>query len=362
MTDEGTTSLEELIEAADAIAGGGSDQRLPVRGSGPLARLAAAVNRVTERLVRHEELLGENIRSLQDVNRELRETQETLLRSEKLATIGRLAAGVAHEIGNPLGAVIGYLDILRRRTDLDDDTKNWLARMDTEARRIDVIIRELLDFARPSGTTTVPVDIGEILSGAMDLVSHQKMFRSIVFDRSIASDLPPVMANKHKLQQVFVNLFVNACDAMPDGGTIHVSTELATKPLETKPEEHLPPRRRNDPPQVDYTHLRPRLVHDATVDQPFETTRRWIRTRITDEGRGIPPEQLREIFDPFFTTKPPGKGTGLGLAITLSAIRSLHGRLQVSSRVNVGTTFTIELPAAEADDEARWPRHGVESE
>ena len=123
-TDDLTNALAELCGAAQAIAAGEHDRRLPLPEDPDLARLAEAVNQITERLLRNEVLLGDNIRSLQRANKELRDTHETLVRSEKLATVGRLAAGVAHEIGNPLGAIVGYLDILKREQGLGDDTRN----------------------------------------------------------------------------------------------------------------------------------------------------------------------------------------------------------------------------------------------
>ncbi|MGH7821430.1 MAG: ATP-binding protein [Candidatus Binatia bacterium] len=340
--DDLGASLEDLIGAAEAIAGGDRERRLPVAADADLGRLATAVNEIAERLLRNEDLLGENIRSLQRVNKQLREAQETLVRSEKLATIGRLAAGVAHEIGNPLGAIVGYLDILKREAGLGEETRNWLSRMDGEARRIDVIIRELLDFSRPSDTALVAIDVNEVVESALSLVSHQKMFSKVRLQRELAASLPAAMAERHRLRQVLVNLLMNSCDAMPDGGGIRLKTEVATAPLEQDPAVALPPRRSDDPPQADYSHLRPTLVHDPTSERRFESRARWIRIRVADEGRGIPPAELREVFDPFFTTKPPGKGTGLGLAIALSTIQSFRGRIHIESRVNVGTTVTVE--------------------
>ncbi|MGH7821429.1 MAG: hypothetical protein ACREQ9_16825, partial [Candidatus Binatia bacterium] len=135
------------------------------------------------------------------------------------------------------------------------------------------------------------------------------MFRKVKLERRLGTGLPPALAERHRLLQVIVNLLMNSCDAMPDGGHISVSTELATEPLEEDPGFTIAPRRRGDPPQADYSHLRPSLRPDPTAGRAFGSRPRWLRIRVADEVRGIPPEELREVFDPFFTTKPPGQGT-----------------------------------------------------
>jgi hypothetical protein len=339
-------SVRELVEAAEALAAGQKQRRLPLPDDPELARLARAVNDLADRLVREEALLAENVRSLQESNRRLRRAQETLVRTEKLATVGRLVAGVAHEIGNPLGAILGYLDLLRRTGGMDEEARTWMSRVEDEARRIDRIVRELLDFARPAPMALQPVDVNEVVESALSLLGHQRMFAKMRLERELFAGLPPARAERHRLQQVLVNLLLNACDAMPEGGTIRVRTELATAPFEELPAPPPSPRRRDDPPEADFSHLRPRLSHDATPDRPFSSEREWVRIVVSDGGSGIPPEDLQRVFDPFFTTKPPGKGTGLGLAISLATVQAFRGRLQIASKVGAGTTVTVELPVA----------------
>ncbi len=347
MTNDFRERIRELTDAATAIAAGDRDRRLPIPDDPDLARLANIVNRIADTLSSSEKLLGENIQSLQLVNRELRDTQESLVQSEKLATIGRLSAGVAHEIGNPLGAILGYLDMLKRRSELDADTRDWLARMETEGRRIDSIIRELLDFSRPSPSALQPVDVNEVVLSAVNLLSHQKMFAKIRVEQDLAEGLPRANADAHRLRQVIVNLMMNSCDAMADGGMIRISTRVAAIDRDEPPRTTLPPRRKEDPLQADFSHLRPRLSYDPTAERPFASQARWIQVQVADTGRGIPHKELREVFDPFFTTKPPGKGTGLGLAISLSTIRSFRGRMHIASEIDRGTTVTLEIPMSE---------------
>ena len=347
MIDPLRKAIRDLTEAAAAIAAGDRDRRLPQADDPDLAQFAEVVNRIADTLSSSERLLGENIQSLQAVNRELRDTQEILVQSEKLATIGRLSAGVAHEIGNPLGAILGYLDMLKHRPGLDDDTRDWLFRMENEGRRIDAIIRELLDFARPAQSRPQPVDINEVVLSAVNLLSHQKMFAKINVERDLADGLPRAIADLHRLRQVVVNLMMNSSDAMTAGGTIRISTRLVTADSEQPQQPALRARRKDDPVQIDFSHLRPRLSYDPTTERPFASRPRWIQIQVADTGRGIPSEQLREVFDPFFTTKPPGKGTGLGLAISLSTIRSFQGRMHIESEIDRGTTVTLEIPVSE---------------
>ena len=349
----GDRIILDLAAVAAAIAGGDHRQRLPTPDDPELRRLVESVNAIVETLAFKEQLLGENIQSLQNANRELREAQESLLQSEKLAAVGRVSAGIAHEIGNPIGAILGYLDLLKRKPIDDPDLKDSLSRIASEAWRINVIIREMLDFARPSALVLEELDVNAILTAMLDDLSRQSAFAAVTFARYFTSALPRVEADGQRLRQVLVNLITNARDAMDGAGPIRIATRKIDSEEGDTPVPTIPPRRRSDPPEIDYSHLRPALSYDPTSDRPLADERWWVEIRVSDRGAGIPAEMLREVFDPFFTTKPPGQGTGLGLPLSLSIVRSFRGRIRIESESGAGTTVAVQIPAAldEKDEE-----------
>lgn len=345
-------SVEDLCRQAAAVLAGNHQRRLSIARDRGLAKLARRVNGIIEILASKEHSLGENIQSLQKVNRELRETQDSLLRSEKLAAIGRVSAGIAHEIGNPIGAILGYLDLLKRRGDIDEDIRDSLSRAESEAWRINAIIGEMLDFARPSSGLLEPLDVNEVIHATLDALAQQGTFDGLAFKRDLVPTPPPVAANGHRLRQLLVNLLTNAADASDGHGTIVVGTRVIESAEETPLRPALPPRRKTDPPEMDYSHLRPFLDYDPTADRPLCAEARWVEIRVSDSGRGIPAETLREVFDPFFTTKPAGKGTGLGLPLSLSIVLGFRGRLQISSELGSGTTVTVQIPVEKSADDS----------
>jgi signal transduction histidine kinase len=339
-------SIAELTRAAGEIASGDRQRRLPVGAAAGFRRLAESVNAIVDVLALKERLLGENIQSLQTANRDLREAQESLLRGEKLASLGRVAAGIAHEIGNPIGAIIGYLDLLKRTEIGDEDVRDSLTRIEAEAWRIHAIIRELLDFARPSAAVLSSLDMNDVVRSTLADVSHQPPFAGVTVTAELATSLPPVRANSDRLRQVLLSVLANSRDAMQGGGRISVATRLLDSAEERTPPRSLPRRRITDPPEVDYSHLRPILEYDPTADELLAAHRQWVEIRVTDTGPGIPSESLREIFDPFFSTKPPGQGTGLGLPLSLSIVRAFRGRMRIESQVGLGTSVVIQFPVA----------------
>ncbi len=342
---------DDLRADAERILAGDHAHRLRIGKNRPLAKLAEAVNGVADLLSSKERLLGENIQSLQKVNRELRETQEDSLRNEKLVALGRVAAGIAHEIGNPIGAIVGYLDLLRNGPPLGEETTDSLRRMEAAAWRINGIIRELLDFARPSPGLLEALDLNGLVNEMLDDLAKQSSFGEIVLRRDLDPALPRITANGHRIHQLLVNLLTNAADAGDGRGTITVTTRSFETVNAPAPAAPLAPRRRSDPPEIDYSHLRPVLSYDPTADRPLQAESHWVEVQVADSGQGISPDALREVFDPFFTTKPPGKGTGLGLPLSLSIVKSLRGRMQITSAVGAGTTVTVQLPALEGSAE-----------
>lgn len=231
--------------------------------------------------------------------------REQLIRSEKLASVGQLAAGVAHEIGNPLAAILGYVDILRAEltsagTLSADERRDALERVKAETQRINRIIRDLLEYSRPSHEEASPTDPLRVVSSAQALLAPQSRFRKIaVVFQPAQGPWPSVLVSAGRLTQVLVNLLLNAADAMEGQGTILVSCS--------------------------------------------EEGER-VRLTVADEGPGIPADLQRKIFDPFFTTKAPGRGTGLGLSISRAIVESLDGTLELDARSPKGARFVIDLP------------------
>lgn len=354
--------LEQMIDGVAAVAEGDFGRRLPAGETVETARLADAVNRMTERLFAHRQQLAANVRSLEATNRELTEARDELIRAEKLSSVGRLAAGIAHEVGNPLGAIMGYLSLLGRGA--DPEKKELVTAAEVEARRIDRIVRGLLDFARPRDSKARPIDVNATIEQTVELVSTQGGLRDTRLDVDLAEALPSVVADPFQLQQILVNLFLNAADALDE--TTDPRLELRTTTIRFRPTVHVPARRHDDPPDVDYSHRRrfhrmPRVPRS----DPFPAGATVVEITLADNGPGVPEELREQIFEPFVTTKEPGKGTGLGLAVVARLVDAMGGTIRVDDSAGGGAAFKVLLPAATSDDDAddgetRYPRTEVE--
>ena len=306
-----------------------------------MARLADAVNGMAERLIAHREQLAENIRSLQETNIQLTEARDELIQIEKMASVGRLGAGIAHEVGNPLGAIIGYLGLVHRR--VDDQGKELVAAAEREARRIDRIVRSLLDFARPSETEMTEFDVNDVVRETLELVSTQGRFESVQLDVDLAQALPAVSGNPHHLQQVLVNLLVNAIDALE--GTPEPAITIRSELRDARVTERVPARRKDDPPGIDYSHRRRLFATRAPREDPYTATGKLVQITVSDNGPGIAQDVRDKIFEPFVTTKEPGKGTGLGLAVSARLIETMGGVLRTEEADAGGAQFVVLLPA-----------------
>jgi len=247
----------------------------------------------------------------QKMNQELMEAQERLIRTARLTSMGELAAGVAHEINNPLTGVLTYIKLLLKKLQADriptDDLpklRRYLATMETETARCSEIVKNLLEFARPTEPRRERVSISDIIHRTLTLVGHQMQLQNIEIHVEIPSHLPWVMVDFKQIQQVFLNLFINAAQAMPEGGKLFIRAE------ETNGGDYL-------------------------------------AVEVEDTGCGIPEENIHKIFDPFFTTKPEKKGTGLGLSVCYGIIQRHGGAIEVESQVGVGTKFTVKLPTVQ---------------
>ena len=302
--------LGRVMATADAVADGDLEARAPDAATRDFATLAERLNRMTERLL---------------------DAQSQLVRSEKLASIGRLAAGVAHEVGNPLGAVGTYVEVLRRRgADLELTTG-----ISRELERIDTIVRSLLDYARPHEDPLQPVDAAAIAGGAFDLLKAQGAFRAVRADVDVSEDVPQILGRAHVLEQALVNLVLNAVDAAPEGRIIMGARRWAYEP------GHAPPKRASDPAQAAH----PRVPERRPSRIEFAAGQLGALLFVADSGPGVPPENRDKVFEPFYTTKEPGRGTGLGLAIVARSVDEMGGVVWVDTAREGGAVFKMFFPA-----------------
>jgi hypothetical protein len=225
--------------------------------------------------------------------------EDQLMQAERLSSIGLLAAGIAHEVNTPIAGISSYTQMLLKDTPESDRRKPILEKIEKQTFRAAEIVNGLLNFSRLSGSEFNILDINQLIDDSLALLDHQLDLCNIKVESRLEDSLPPVYGNRGKLQQVFINLFLNARDAMPSGGQLAIRTAMNES---------------------------------------------MIIVDISDTGTGIPEENLKRIFDPFFTTKSVGKGTGLGLAVTYGIIQEHGGRIFVDSDFGKGTHFQLKLP------------------
>jgi two-component system NtrC family sensor kinase len=340
--------IKNLVNITGKIRDGDFDQKIDVTAKNEIGQLMQSFNLMAEKLGENKRRLEDHIHNLEITNKRLKRAQEELLISEKLASIGRLAAGVAHEVGNPLGAILGYTKILQEGMDNREEGLSYLRRIETEIDRINHIVKGLLDFSRPTKFEIQDLDVNTIIKNTISLLSHQKSFKQMKTKLELEPKLSPIRADESQLQQVLINLFLNAADAMPDGGTLSVKTDETEvrEDMRGGLEAMFPRRRKSDPEKSDYSHLR-KFKPIPLIYDKYSEGDRLVRINISDTGCGIKKGDLQKIFDPFFTTKPPDKGTGLGLSISLRIIEFFNGEIKVESQAGRGSTFTILLPSLE---------------
>jgi signal transduction histidine kinase len=255
-----------------------------------------------------------------------------------------MAAGIAHEVGNPLAAINGYTHVLRARAVGLRDVAPLLDALERESGRIDRIVRGLLDFARPRRVTPAGVGVNTVLEGAVALLREQGVLRRVQVDVALARPEPVVFAEAHELEQVLVNLLLNAADALQSGpGTI----ALITREVDVDQLGQGDARRAGDGPEGFVPPRRNRRVTEwltGTVPAP----RAVVQIVVADSGPGIPEHEWERVFDPFYTTKDVGRGTGLGLAIVARTVDQLGGAVWVQRAREGGAAFVILLPLVEA--------------
>jgi signal transduction histidine kinase len=288
--------LEGLRQAAGRVASGDLSVQLASDGAREFASLATSFNAMTASV-------NDKLERLDLQRRELAESREHLIRSEKLASVGRLAAGVAHEVGNPLQSIVGFTEMLLEGGLSESERQDFLERVRSETQRIHRIIRELLDYARPVEDAIEAVDLHSVIEQTLQLVGPQQRLREVEVERRGIEGLPPAAANGPRLVQVLVNLLLNAADAMAGKGKITIEG---------------------------------RRLAEASPAR--------LQLRVSNTGPAIPPADRGRIFDPFFTTKEPGQGTGLGLSVAQSIVESYGGRLYLDES-SASTSFVIALHA-----------------
>jgi signal transduction histidine kinase len=298
--------MEALVAGTESLGDGHFETRLPPGAANELGDLASAFNSLATALEAYRGTNERQLAEMRRINEDLKQAQEDLVFAEKMATVGRLAAGVAHEVGNPLASVIGFVEVLEQ--DPAGLHEDLLPRIRSELDRIHHIIRDLLHSARPAARGDVVgeeeklsrVEVGGVISDAIKLVCVQPRFGQLAFDVHGLDDLPAARCHAGRLQQVLLNLFVNAGEALSGKGTVTVR-EISTE----------------------------------------ET---WLVLEISDDGPGVDPMARSNIFEPFFTTKDVGEGTGLGLAVSARLTEFMGGSLELKRDHQAGACFHLRLP------------------
>jgi signal transduction histidine kinase len=292
--------LRRVTEAAVSVAGGDYGAQVRLASNDEVGLLANSFNEMSRKMAA-------------DIER-LRALNEHLVRTEKLAAAGALAAGVAHEVNNPLASISSLIQILRSRLPADDadrqtaETRELLRLVSEQIARITQVLRDMMDFARQREPERAPLDVARVLEASIRLASFDKGFKRLSLTTDFDPAAPPVSADADQLQQVFLNLLLNARDAMPDGG-----------------------------------HLRVASAYDPSAGE--------LSVEVADTGVGVAPEHLAHVFDPFFTTKPAGRGTGLGLAVCYRIVTAHGGRIEVAPNDGRGTLVRVTLPAGATADQ-----------
>ena len=310
--------VERVSEAGEAWGGETFWMEVPAGVGGTLRQLRASASGVrdeqgvhlgyvivaedqTEQLQLEQSLRTQN-NELRELSERLQKHQGEMAQHEKMVAVGTMAAGVAHEIGNPLAGISAIVQLLQRRTE-DDKDRGHLESLHEQVDRITKIVRELLEFARPDAGEKLPVDLDEVVEQTVRMVGYSHRARHATIESVRNLELPAVRLESHQFQQVLINILLNALDAVQDRAG------------------------------------RPRIAVERAVEEG------WVSVRVTDEGVGMTPDQVRQAFEPFYTTKPPGEGTGLGLAVSYGLVEQQSGRIKIDSEPGEGTTVTVSFPA-----------------
>jgi signal transduction histidine kinase len=279
-----------------------------------LHKLSASLNSMLRRISADKEKLRSTVNSLGVANLELKKAQEEIIRAEKLASVGRLSAGIAHEIGNPIGIVMGYLELLKQKDTPESEKAEYIQRTEGEIERINTIIRQLLEISRPSKAGLKVVAVHDLIDDIAQVLDVQPLMSNMELECILEAPNDTVLADANQLRQVFLNLIINAADAVSStdnsvNGKLVIKSNLIS-------EKH------------------------GSSGKP----KQLLKITFVDNGPGISEDDISNIFDPFFTTKEPGKGTGLGLSVSFMIVQGFGGEMTVHSEKGEGTRLTILLP------------------
>jgi len=300
--------LDRLVQLAENYRPDDQSLLLVSDDESAFRKLSTSLNTLLERIARDNRTLRQNVRELEGVNRELKEKNDLVVRSEKLASVGRLSAGLAHEIGNPLSIIQGYVELLGREDLTETEKKQFSEKAHQELDRIKRLIRQLLDFAGPIGSSEGTLSVNTLICDVISFVSMEKSFTDCPIRTQLLSEDDEVVADKDALRQVLINCLLNAVDATAQMGD------------------------------------KEREIVIATSNEPTSSMASLLVISIKDNGCGIDEDQLEYLFDPFFTTKEVGKGTGLGLFVCHTIMARLGGTITLHNRDPLGVEVRIEIP------------------
>ncbi len=315
-----TDPVQELVDVTNRVSRGDLTQRVAIEQGDEIGQLAHTFNQMIESLQQSRQEIEDYNRNLEAMiverTEELEQTQAQLVQSEKMSAIGQLAAGVAHELNNPLGGILGFAQFTLEKLNKTpvektgqkeiEAYKRYLTDIEAQARRCKTIVQNLLRFSRSSKTSDFDmVNLNNVVKDTCTFVEHQLSMNQIELTLELDEHLPEIKGNAGQLQQVITNLVINAMHASPADSSIRVCSGPITSESTGKPA---------------------------------------VAVKVIDQGVGIPPENLDKLFEPFFTTKEVGKGTGLGLSVSYGIMRDHNGEILVDSTPGMGTTFTVILP------------------
>jgi two-component system NtrC family sensor kinase len=275
-----TDPINDMMEVIRKVKRGRLDERMEIDSNDELGELARAFNRMTA-MIRHN-----------------REIEATLAQQGKMASLGVLSSGVAHEINNPLGVILGYASYIESKMSQEDPHWTYIHEIKRESKRCKKIVQDLLSYARTPRSNPELTDINQIVGQIVDFAANHTDMHHVTVAKEFAPELPAILVDPDQIRQVAINLILNAGAAMEAGGKLVVKTSLDDEG--------------------------------------------YVNIDFRDNGAGIPTEDMEKIFEPFFTTK--SKGTGLGLAITRQIIEQHHGKIEIDSEVGQGTTVIVRLP------------------